>query len=34
MGGGVAFMLMHERRMHENYDLKWSQIWPLFFIFY
>ena len=30
-GGGGAFMLMHETSMHENYDLKWSQTWPLFF---
>ena len=33
-GGGGAFMLMHETRMKENYDLKWFQTWPLFFIFY
>ena len=33
-GGGGAFMLMHETRMKENYDLKWSQTWPLIFIFY
>ena len=26
-GGGLS-------RMHENFDLKWSQTWPLFFIFY
>ena len=32
-GWGGAFMLMHETRMHENYDLEWSQAWPLFFIF-
>ena len=32
-GGGGAFMRMHETRMHENYDLKWSQTWPLFFYF-
>ena len=32
--GGGAFMLMHETRMHEDYDLKWSQALPLFFIFY
>ena len=31
--GVGAFMLMHETRMHENYNLKWSQTWPLFFIF-
>ena len=29
-----AFMLTHGTRMHENYYLKWSQTWPLFFIFY
>ena len=34
MWGGGAFMRMHETRMHENYGLKWSQTWPLFFIFY
>ena len=34
VGGGEAFMLMHETRMHENYDLKWGQTWPHFFIFY
>ena len=33
-GGGGAFMLMHETRMDENYDLKWCQTWPLFFLFY
>ena len=26
-------MLMHETRMHENYDLKWSQAWALLFYF-
>ena len=30
----IDIMIMHETRMHENYDLKWSQTWPLFFIFY
>ena len=34
MGGGGGVMLMHETRMHENYDLKWSQAWPLFLFFW
>ena len=29
-----SFMLMHKMSMHENYDLKWSQTWPLFFVFF
>ena len=33
MGGGGGLVLMHETRMHENYDLRWSQTWPLFFYF-
>ena len=27
-------MLMHETRIYENYDLKWSKPWPLFFRFF
>ena len=32
-GGGGGGFFMHETRIYENYDLKWSKTWPLFFIF-